>query len=653
MPDYDFTYMPGFERDFKQAVKLYGTYSHLSKKYEYTRPVLSNDESNDEDEVWRAFFAAANDSDEAEDDDFDVSRDPSSERRAEALARLDHNHAFYYRITDAKPSDDDEDDCPYDFVIIVLLPVLVKDLNAVVSDTVTVEDSMWVCRPRDLFCSINDFRGRLASGDDPTTTAPLRAFVEALEHMFQRHYGKFDKQLQDNRISHDALWYHLDHRGALYEIEFYKHKLVYYHSHFQYTVKMGGSVVLELIGVVKEMSAAHRPVYRRITHQIPHYSKYRALESFNIRRVTDFDALRERSSRVLKLLTEPQQMHFCGTHIVHTGEGVVKIGRDERVVVDNLHRDEDLFENILPLKEYSLFESELTDEISLEDSNIELTLLPFVPAYNLGVMKSWGLAHVDQLRPVEFGTGFDDIIMDETKKSLIHRMVTSYSSSTSVVNDVVEKKNSGLVLLLHGPSGVGKTLTAEIIADITHKPLYKLSCGELTLDTSRAEIVLHRVSKLCEKWNAVLLLDEADIFLEERGFSPVRDGLVALFLRFIEYCSCIVVLTTNRLSKLDPSIQSRLNLLVEYPKLTDERRREIWTKILGRTGRIEKKKLSSITKKLCHHKLNGRQIYKATQTTLLVSDENCTTTEFVAEIQKIIGLTQEYEQSRKVEGLYN
>lgn len=642
----EFTYFPGFEKDFKRAVKAHGPFSVISANYNYDRDAQITT-LDDEDDVWRKFL---DEEDEDDDDIFDTSIDLKLAEQRKVITTLRETHAFYYQITDVK--DDDENDCPYDFRVIVLLPSLVKSINKVVSGTVIVENGMCVTRPQDFFCSINDFRKAKAADE---AAAPLKSFVDAMESMFQRQYSKMDKQIESNKISHDSLWYHYDHRGQLYEIEFYDHTLVYYHSHFQYSVKMGGAVVLELIGIVKEMNTLLQPVYRRITHQIPHYSKFRSLESFNIRRVTNIDELKEREKRVLAMLETQQQMHFSGTHIVHSGDAVVKIKRDERVVVDNKHREPDLYENILPLKEYTLFESEITDSdnISLDDTNINLTLLPFLPTYNLGVMKSWGLAHIDHLQPVNFNISFDNIVMDESKKSLIRRLVTTYSSKTAVIDDVVDRKNNGLVLLLHGKSGVGKTLTAEIIADITRRPLYKLSCGELTLDTTRAEIILQRVAKLCENWNGVLLLDEADIFLEERGFSPVRDGLVALFLRFIEYCNCIIILTTNRLSKLDSSIQSRLNLLLEYPDLTEERRQQIWLKTLERTNRISKTSLNKVTKKLGKYKLNGRQIYKTTQTALLTAPLDAATKDFVAEIDKIISLTLEYERGRGIEGLYN
>ena len=85
----------------------------------------------------------------------------------------------------------------------------------------------------------------------------------------------------------------------------------------------------------------------------------------------------------------------------------------------------------------------------------------------------------------------------------------------------------GLVFVLHGPPGVGKTLTAETIAEHTQKPLYPINIGELTAES---EIVqrLQTVFDRAARWDAVLLLDEADVLLEKRSYEDLRrNGIVS------------------------------------------------------------------------------------------------------------------------------
>lgn len=101
--------------------------------------------------------------------------------------------------------------------------------------------------------------------------------------------------------------------------------------------------------------------------------------------------------------------------------------------------------------------------------------------------------------------------------------------------------------VLHGPPGTGKTLTAEGISELLKCPLYAVSAGELGTDSRYLEQELQRILDICHTWGAILLLDEADVFLEKRNLQDVhRNALVSIFLRQLEYFQGILFLTTNR-----------------------------------------------------------------------------------------------------------
>lgn len=74
-------------------------------------------------------------------------------------------------------------------------------------------------------------------------------------------------------------------------------------------------------------------------------------------------------------------------------------------------------------------------------------------------------------------------------------------------------KGRGLVAVLHGPPGTGKTLTAEGIAELLKRPLYMVSTGELGTRPDQLETELNKILDVAHSWGAVLLLDEADVFL--------------------------------------------------------------------------------------------------------------------------------------------
>lgn len=75
-------------------------------------------------------------------------------------------------------------------------------------------------------------------------------------------------------------------------------------------------------------------------------------------------------------------------------------------------------------------------------------------------------------------------------------------------------------------------------------------------------------------WACVVLLDEAGVFLEERTPTDlVRNALVSVFLRVLEYYDGILILTSNRVGAFDEAFKSRMQLAVHYLTLTEVDRR--------------------------------------------------------------------------------
>ncbi len=91
-------------------------------------------------------------------------------------------------------------------------------------------------------------------------------------------------------------------------------------------------------------------------------------------------------------------------------------------------------------------------------------------------------------------------------------------------------------MLLSGKPGVGKTLTAEAVAEHMHCPLYSITSGDLGSQAYEVEQALTSALNLVSRWNAVLLIDECDVFLEARSTNDIeRNRLVSIFLRTLEY----------------------------------------------------------------------------------------------------------------------
>lgn len=209
---------------------------------------------------------------------------------------------------------------------------------------------------------------------------------------------------------------------------------------------------------------------------------------------------------------------------------------------------------------------------------------------------------------------FESLVLPEDHKTIVKALVESHTfHAAENIDDVVQGKGKGLVAVLHGPPGTGKTLTAEGIADLLKRPLYMVSAGELGTDPHTLEAELNKILDVAHSWGAVLLLDEADVFLERRTTHDIhRNALVSIFLRLLEYFQGILFLTTNRVEAFDDAFQSRIHVALRYEDLTVEAKRRVWKIFLDRVRTIGGAKVADFTKAdynvLARHTLNGRQV---------------------------------------------
>lgn len=216
---------------------------------------------------------------------------------------------------------------------------------------------------------------------------------------------------------------------------------------------------------------------------------------------------------------------------------------------------------------------------------------------------------------------FEKLVMDEQLKTLVRSLVQQHSSDQSGgFDDIISGKGKGLIGMFSGPPGSGKTLTAEAVAEITKRPLYSVSAGELGVDPKSVDENLTKILELAHRWNAVLLLDEADVFLQQRDTHDVnRNALVSIFLRQLEYFQGILILTTNRIAHCDPAFASRIHISLNYPDLDAGARETVWRNFLGKAKGAQGEVIVDLSDMEIHElakvELNGRQVSLVEKTT--------------------------------------
>lgn len=153
--------------------------------------------------------------------------------------------------------------------------------------------------------------------------------------------------------------------------------------------------------------------------------------------------------------------------------------------------------------------------------------------------KKWGALAVSQLRDPEWNDkALDKVMMPPVKRELLRSLVSAHRAEDERhggLEDISKGKGRALAGLLSGPPGVGKTLTAEAVAEISRRPLYAVSAGELGAEMADVERRLGKVFAVASSWKCVLLIEDCDMFLRRRDHvSLINSALVSIFLRRLE-----------------------------------------------------------------------------------------------------------------------
>ncbi|PLB53426.1 putative AAA family ATPase [Aspergillus steynii IBT 23096] len=352
---------------------------------------------------------------------------------------------------------------------------------------------------------------------------------------------------------------------------------------------------------------------------IPHFdgtTSITSLKVFPLRYHPDKAAIREALLARGKIWEQHR-----GYHYKNYDETAISCGQDEddetkyhvksRIIIDA--EGFNIFHPTQSVRIDDTIRGGLTDEH-------RLITVPTVHGYSLKE-KEWLRFYIDAVSDITWDSdAFKSLVLpteQENLKDLILAFAKAQSKQLGNFDDVIQGKGRGIVMQLSGPPGVGKTLTAESVAEVMQVPLYIMSAGDLGSSADDVEKRLKNILRMIPKWGAVLLLDEADVFMEERSATDLeRNELVSIFLRMLEYYEGILFLTTNRAERIDPAFESRIHVSLHYNELDWTSRRHIWEQFLGRsTSVFTTEQLDSVAEV----ELNGRQIKNALKTANLLA----------------------------------
>ncbi|RYC93631.1 hypothetical protein BFJ63_vAg3611 [Fusarium oxysporum f. sp. narcissi] len=160
---------------------------------------------------------------------------------------------------------------------------------------------------------------------------------------------------------------------------------------------------------------------------------------------------------------------------------------------------------------------------------------------------------------------FDMLVLPESEKNILRALLPENKASI----DALASRDRGRLILLCGTAGTGKTFAAEALVELARKPLYRLTPYEIGIELNQVENNIKEAFYLGDIWNAVILLDDCDIFLGQ-GQNQTLSGnsIASIILEAIDNYSGIVVFTMEGTSDLYQSALRDRGQLVSLLRLT-------------------------------------------------------------------------------------
>lgn len=300
------------------------------------------------------------------------------------------------------------------------------------------------------------------------------------------------------------------------------------------------------------------------------------LQEAHVREVSDWNGIHGQTG---EQFTAQGAAHLIGKS--SWSREVDELGRDgepDRAVMD----DEIDFGTAMAVKTLPFWDGKGDED---EDESLELPVhaVPIHPVLRVFSLTrhEFFLVHISKLKKYVYDPELSGmVILPDEHRKLISLLVGGAKGP----GDMIRGKGQGTIILCTGAPGTGKTLTAEAYSEKVERPLYTVQCSQLGISAEDLEKNLSEVLSRAQRWRAVLLIDEADVYIRDRGEDVNQNAIVGVFLRVLEYYKGILFMNTNRQALIDDAILSRATVHLVYGTPSPKNALLIWAIMSRRYG---------------------------------------------------------------------